>query len=265
MTAMRDIQSGPPELPIAVDRVGIKNFRLPLIVRDRAKGRQHTVAEVELSVDLPARFKGTHMSRFVEALTGFDGELDLVSFKNLLLDVRARLEAQNAHLTLQFPYFLAKASPKSGATALMDYACQVAGEFEGDKFRQTLGVDVPVMTVCPCSLAIADQGAHSQRAVVSIRCRFSGFVWLEELIDIAEAAGSSPVFALLKREDEKHVTEQAFDNPTFVEDVARRVASALTAHPRITWFRVEVESFESIHNHSAFADIEGRKPRDHGQ
>jgi GTP cyclohydrolase I len=256
---MRDIQSGPPDVAIAVDRVGIKNFRLPLSVRDRAsRGRQHTVAEVELSVDLPARFKGTHMSRFVEALSGFTGELDLVSFRALLSDVRARLEAENAHMTLTFPYFLAKPSPSSGAASLMDYVCQVSGEFEGEKFRQTLGVEVPVMTVCPCSLAISDQGAHSQRAVVSIRCRFSGFVWLEELIEMAEAAGSSPVYALLKREDEKHVTEQAFANPTFVEDVARRVASALAAHPKVTWYRVEVESFESIHNHSAFAGIEGR-------
>jgi GTP cyclohydrolase I len=258
---MRDIQSGPPDVAIAVDRVGIKNFRLPLTVRDRVRGRQHTVADVELSVDLPARFKGTHMSRFVEALSGFTGELDLVSFRALLSDVRARLEAENAHLTLRFPYFLAKASPASGATSLMDYACQVSGEFEGGKFRQTLGVEVPVMTVCPCSLAIAEQGAHSQRAMVSIRCRFSGFVWLEELIEIAESGGSSPVYALLKREDEKHVTEQAFDNPTFVEDVARRVASTLTDHPKVTWFRVEVESFESIHNHSAFAGIERRIER----
>jgi GTP cyclohydrolase I len=258
---MRDIQSGPPDVALAVDRVGIKNFRLPLTVRDRVLGRQHTVADVELSVDLPARFKGTHMSRFVEALSGFTGELDLVSFKTLLADVRARLEAENAHLTLRFPYFLSKSSPASGATALMDYACQVSGEFVGGKFRQTLGVDVPVMTVCPCSLAISDQGAHSQRAVVSIRCRFSGFVWLEELVEIAEGAGSSPVYALLKREDEKYVTEQAFANPTFVEDVARRVASALHEHPKVTWFRVEVESFESIHNHSAFAGIEGRNDR----
>jgi len=261
---MRDIQSGPPEVPIAVDRVGIKNFRLPLIVRDRARGRQHTVADVELSVDLPARFKGTHMSRFVEALSGFTGELDLISFKTLLSDVRTRLEAENAHLTLRFPYFLAKASPASGATALMDYACQVSGEFVGDKFRQTLVVEVPVMTVCPCSLAISDQGAHSQRAIVTIHCRFSGFLWLEELIDIAEGAGSSPVYALLKREDEKHVTEQAFANPTFVEDVARRVASALSEHPKVHWFRVDVESFESIHNHSAFAGIEGKNERPAG-
>lgn len=259
---MRDIQSGPAEVPIAVDRVGIKNFRLPLTVLDRTNGRQHTVADVELSVDLPAKFKGTHMSRFVEALTGFTGKLDLDSFRSLLADVRSRLEAQNAHLTLRFPYFLAKPSPISGATALMDYSCMVSGEFEGDTFRQTLGVEVPVMTVCPCSLAISDQGAHSQRALVSILCRFTGMLWLEELIGIAEQAGSSPVYALLKREDEKQVTEQAFDNPTFVEDVARRAANALSVHPKVTWFRVEVESFESIHNHSAFADIESPPHRE---
>lgn len=259
--AMQDVQSGRPEVPIDLDRVGIKNFRLPLTVRDRARGRQHTVADVELSVDLPARFKGTHMSRFVEALSGFTGELDLVSFRALLDDVRDRLEAQNAHLTLNFPYFLSKSSPASGASALMDYACRVSGEFAGAKFRQTLSVAVPVMTVCPCSLAISDQGAHSQRAVVTIHCRFSGFVWLEELIELAEAAGSSPVYALLKREDEKFVTEQAFANPTFVEDVARQVARSLREHPKVTWFRVEVESFESIHNHSAFAGIEGRNVR----
>ena len=147
----------------------------------------------------------------------------------------------------------------------MDYACRLSGEFVGEKFRQTLTVSVPVMTVCPCSLAISDQGAHSQRAVVTLTCRFSGFVWLEELIEIAEAAGSSPVYALLKREDEKYVTEQAFDKPTFVEDVARHAANALSAHPLVTWFRVEVESFESIHNHSAFAGIEGRPDRRTGQ
>lgn len=261
---MRDIQSGPSEVPIAVDRVGIKDFQLPLTVLDRVNGRQHTVADVELSVDLPAAFKGTHMSRFVEALTGFTGKLDLDTFRNLLADVRSRLDAENAHLTLRFPYFQTKASPVSGATALMDYACQVSGEFVGDTFSQTLGVKVPVMTVCPCSLAISDQGAHSQRAIVSILCRFTGMLWLEELISIAESAGSSPVYALLKREDEKQVTEQAFDNPTFVEDVARRVANALSVHPKVTWFRVEVKSLESIHNHSAFADIESKPPEGNG-
>ncbi len=256
---MKDVQNDPAGTPIAIDRVGVKNIRLPIKVRDRGKGRQDTVADVELSVDLPARFKGTHMSRFVEALTSWKGELDYAGFKELVEDVRQRLFAENAHLTFRFPYFIRKASPASGAEAIMDYRCSVCGVLEDGVFRQTLGANVPVMTVCPCSLAISDQGAHSQRAEVRILCRASGFVWLEELIEVAEKAGSSPVYALLKREDEKQVTEQAFDNPAFVEDVVRAAAQALMEDPRIRWFKVEVESFESIHNHSAFASIERRK------
>jgi GTP cyclohydrolase I len=256
---MQDVQSGPAEVPIPLDRVGIRGIKLPLLVRDRERGRQHTVASVELSVDLPADFKGTHMSRFVEALESWAGVLDYGAFKVLLLDLARRLEAGNAHLTFRFPYFAKKAAPVSGATGLLDYECMVSGELSGEAFTLTLGVDVPVMTVCPCSLAISDQGAHSQRAVVRIRCRGRGFVWLEELIEIAEGAASSPVYALLKREDEKFVTEAAFAKPTFVEDVTRAVAKALSGHPRVAWFSVEVESHESIHNHNAFAGIEGRK------
>ncbi|QLA20413.1 GTP cyclohydrolase FolE2 [Desulfolutivibrio sulfoxidireducens] len=256
---MQDVQRGPAEVPIPLDRVGIKGITLPLLVRDRELGRQHTVAEVELSVDLPADFKGTHMSRFVEALESWAGVLDYGAFKVLLVDLKRRLEARNAHLTFRFPYFVRKAAPVSGAMGRMDYECLVSGELVGEAFTLTLGVDVPVMTVCPCSLAISEQGAHSQRAVVRIRCRGEGFVWLEELIGIAERAGSSPVHALLKREDEKFVTEAAFANPVFVEDVARSVAQSLAGHPRVAWYLVEVESHESIHNHSAFAGIEGRK------
>ncbi len=256
---MKDVQNDPAQAPIAIDRVGIKNIRLPIKVRDRGRGGQDTVADVELSVDLPAKFKGTHMSRFVEALNSWKGELDYEGFKELVEDVRERLSAKNAHLTFRFPYFIRKASPVSGAVAVMDYRCSVCGELENGVFRLTLGVNAPVMTVCPCSLAISDQGAHSQRAEVRILCRAAGFVWLEELVEVAERAGSSPVYALLKREDEKRVTEQAFDKPAFVEDVVRAAAQALTDHPRIRWFKVEVESFESIHNHSAFASIERRK------
>lgn len=256
---MQDVQRGPAEVPIPLDRVGIKGIKLPLLVRDREIGRQHTVAEVELSVDLPADFKGTHMSRFVEALESWAGVLDYGAFKFLLLDLKRRLEARNAHLTFRFPYFVSKAAPVSGAAGRMNYDCLVSGELVDDAFTLTLGVEVPVMTVCPCSLAISEQGAHSQRAVVRIRCRGAGFVWLEELIDIAERAASSPVHALLKREDEKYVTEAAFANPVFVEDVARNVAQALAGHPRVSWYLVEVESHESIHNHNAFAGIEGKK------
>ena len=256
---MKDVQSSPSEVSMPIDRVGIKHLRLPLTVKDRAMGRQHTVADIDLNVDLPAHFKGTHMSRFVEVLESFKGELDYHGFKDLVLGVRDRLEAKNANVLVRFPYFLNRVSPVSGAKARMDYACTVEGELTGDKFRMTLGVEVPVMTVCPCSLAISDNGAHSQRTVIKARCRFKGFVWLEELIDMAEGSGSSPVYALLKREDEKHVTEQAFANPCFVEDVARNMAQALDGHERVTWYSVEVLSHESIHNHLAFAGLERNK------
>lgn len=256
---MQDVQSSPADVSIAIDRVGIKSLRMPLTVKDRTRGRQHTVGEVDMAVDLPASFKGTHMSRFVEALESWNGELDYHGLRDLVADVRTRLEAQNAHVAVRFPYFVRQASPSSGAQANMDYACSVQGDLTGERFRMTLGVEVPVMTVCPCSLAISEQGAHSQRTVIRARCRFKGFVWLEELIGMAEAAGSSPVYSLLKREDEKFVTESAFANPRFVEDVVRGVAKALEEHPLVTWYSVDVESFESIHNHCAVAGIERSK------
>lgn len=257
---MQDVQSGPATVAMAIDRVGVKGLRLPLIVRDRARGQQHTVASVDLSVDLPAQFKGTHMSRFVETLENFSEQLDLASFKRLLQDIRQRLSAAQAHASFRFPYFVRRASPASGAMGGLSYDCTLAGETgpDPDGVTLTLGVEVPVMTVCPCSLAISRQGAHSQRTLVRITvraARSSGFVWLEDLIDIAEASGSSPVYSLLKREDEKFVTEAAFDNPAFVEDVVRNAAQRLAAHPKIGWYQVEAESQESIHAHGAFAAI----------
>jgi GTP cyclohydrolase IB len=228
-------------------------------VRDRAQGRQHTVAQVSVSVDLPARFKGTHMSRFLEALTHWSGELDYASFKKLLADIRSRLQACRSRVRFRFPYFLDQQAPVSKSSSRMDFPCFVLGDMDGEEFSLTLGVEVPVMTVCPCSLAISDTGAHSQRAVVRIEARCEGFLWLEELIRIGQESGSSPVYALLKRADEKFVTESAFERPQFVEDVVRNVAQKLLDHDLVTWFRVEVESFESIHNHSAFACIERLK------
>lgn len=253
---MEDVQKQQADIAMPIDRVGVKGLRLPIIVRDRESGIQHTVAEVSLSVDLPAEFKGTHMSRFVEALEHWSGELDYNSFRTLLDDVVVRLQAKSAHVRFVFPFFLRRKSPISGANGMMDYTCRVDGFLKEGKLTFTLGADVPVMTVCPCSKAISDEGAHSQRAEVRIRTRFDGFVWLEDLIEIGEKAGSCQVYSILKREDEKYVTEAAFAKPTFVEDVVRDAANGLTQHPQINWFRVEVESFESIHNHSAFAVIE---------
>lgn len=253
---MEDVQSARAEIPLDIDRVGVKDLKLPLRVSQRGEEVQHTVATVELSVDLPAEFKGTHMSRFVEALENWSERLDYQTFKSLLSDVAQRLSAQRAFVRFSFPFFMDKAAPKSGHKGLVDYDCSVTGEWTKEGLDFTLGVSVPVMTVCPCSKAISDEGAHSQRAMVHICSRFKGFLWLEDLISIGEQAGSVPVYSLLKREDEKYVTEAAFATPRFVEDVVRSAANLLSEHDQVTWFSVEVESFESIHNHSAFARIE---------
>ena len=258
---MQDVQNGPAEVSIPIERVGINNLQLPLIVSDKANGRQHTVAMVDLGVDLPAAFKGTHMSRFVEALENWNEELSYQSFKTLLTDIRSRLDARKAYAHFRFSYFIRKTAPVSGSHGLMGYECSFTGQVEpgpqgNDRFDLRLGVEVPVMTVCPCSKAISREGAHSQRALVRILLRQKGFAWIEEFIDLAEAAGSSPVYPLLKREDEKYVTEYSFARPRFVEDVVRNAAQSLGAHPHVSWFRVEVESLESIHAHNAFAVIE---------
>lgn len=253
---MHDVQKDPADVSISIDRVGVKNLSYPLVVRNQDNGIQHTVAQVDLYVDLPSYFKGTHMSRFVEALQEWEGVLDYHSFRNLLRDVQARLEARRSHLLFRFPFFLDQKAPRTGSPGLMEYQCRFEGALEEGKPNMYLSVEVPVMTVCPCSLAISEQGAHSQRAVIRIKARFEGMLWLEDLIQIAQGASSSPVYAVLKRADEKHVTEQSFANPKFVEDVVRSVAQQLKEHDLIKWFRAEVESFESIHKHNAYACIE---------
>lgn len=255
---MQDVQNNPAGVPLPIDRVGVRDIRLPITVRDREKGIQNTVAEVDLGVDLPAEFKGTHMSRFVEALQHWAGELDYPGMRSLLADITERLNARRAYARFRFPYFISRKAPATGIPAPLSYQCELTGEQQADEGgpRFLLTVTVPVMTVCPCSMAISEEGAHSQRADVRISVRFEGFVWLEELIDIAEASASSPVYTLLKREDEKAVTENAFASPTFVEDVVRNVAKDLRAHEQVTWFSVDVISHESIHNHNAFAGIE---------
>ncbi|MEG2173211.1 MAG: GTP cyclohydrolase FolE2 [Desulfovibrionaceae bacterium] len=253
---MEDVQSGPPRIALCIDKVGVKDLHLPLLVRDRAQGRQHTVATVDMGVELPSSFKGTHMSRFVEALENWGEELDYHSVKTLLEDVKTRLGANRAYVVFRFPYFMRKEAPASGSSGLVWYQCRLTGDMTDSKPEFLLEVDVPVTTVCPCSKAISVEGAHGQRTVVHLAVRMKGFSWLEEFIEIAESGGSAQVYTLLKREDEKFVTEQAFANPTFVEDVVRAVAVRLAEHPQISWFRVEVESFESIHCHNAFACIE---------
>ncbi|MFO7816596.1 MAG: GTP cyclohydrolase FolE2 [Thermodesulfobacteriota bacterium] len=258
---MIDVQNEPSEVPLSIDRVGVKNLKFPLTVQDRFNGRQKTVASTDLSVDLPGSMKGTHMSRLMQALSSWECILNYKNLYGLLKNVCARLHARRAHVKFSFPYFMPRRAPKSGNEFLMDYDCFVAGNLEDEDMQLNIGVSVPVMTVCPCSLAISDEGAHSQRAMVRVQAGFTGFLWLEELIEIAQNSGSSPVYPLLKREDEKFVTESAFSNPTFVEDVVRGVAQRLEEHSLVTWFSAEVESFESIHNHSAYANIKKSKNR----
>ncbi|MDR2573863.1 MAG: GTP cyclohydrolase FolE2 [Desulfovibrio sp.] len=253
---MEDVQNHSPTIALNIDRVGIRGLKLPLLVRDRKEGSQQTVAEVDLGVDLPSVFKGAHMSRFVEALEAWNDEISYQSLRRLLKTVKKRLGAQRAYARFCFPYFMRKPAPVSASSGLVPYECRLTGELDENGQTFLLEVDVPVMTVCPCSKAISREGAHSQRAVVRMSIRMTGFSWLEEFIEIAEKAASSAVYTLLKREDEKFVTERAFANPRFVEDVVRNVAQDFSSHKQVAWFRVEVESMESIHSHNAFASIE---------
>jgi len=255
---MVDIQTERPQHEIPIDSAGIKGLRYPIRVLDRENEYQHTVAEVAMFVDLPKHYRGTHMSRFVEILNKYRGEIAYKELRPILSEMKKSFDARSAHLSMRFPYFISKAAPATGEKALMEYTAFFDASLS-DKFCFELGVCVPITTLCPCSKEISERGAHNQRAVVTIRVRMSEFVWLEELIEFAEQSASAPVFALLKRPDEKFVTELAFDNPRFVEDVVRNIAQKLGDDSRIIYFRVEAESAESIHNHCAYAMLERDK------
>ncbi len=258
---MKDVQSQSDDRNIPIDRVGVKGLRYPITVLDRARRKQHTVASVNMYVNLPHRFRGTHMSRFVEILSEHRDALHIDTIGDILEKMKDRLDAEEAHMEVAFPYFIEKKAPASGTASLMEYGCTYVGTLGRDR-DFILGVSVPVTTVCPCSKEISDRGAHNQRSVVTIHARFRKFIWIEELVETAEAAASCPIWPLLKRSDEKAVTERGYDHPRFVEDVVREVALRLDKDPRITWYRVESENMESIHNHNAYASIE-RKPPAH--
>ncbi|MCK5145788.1 GTP cyclohydrolase I FolE2 [bacterium] len=252
---MIDVQNQPDTRNLPINRVGVKDLRYPITVTDRANDVQQTVASINMYVSLPRHFRGTHMSRFIEILNEKHQTLHIDGIADLLKTMKQRLEAHEAHMDVSFPYFIEKTAPISGAKSLMEYKCSYSGILS-DTLDFILRVDVPVTSLCPCSKELSDRGAHNQRSIVSIAIRSSDFVWIEELVEIAEAAASSPVYSLLKRSDEKAVTEAAYDNPRFVEDLVREVAAKLNADSRITWYKVESENFESIHNHSAYAAIE---------
>jgi len=254
---MKDVQGQRDERNISIDRVGIKNINYPITLRDKSKEIQHTTASVNLYVDLPREFKGTHMSRFVEVLTRHHSEIDIRNISNILDEIKTYLKAKTAHLELSFPYFIKKAAPVSGLVALLDYNCAIEAISNGSsKMKSTITVQVPVTTLCPCSKEISERGAHNQRSIVTLKVRVNKFIWLEELIEVVEQSASCELYPLLKREDEKYVTERAYDNPTFVEDVVRTITQKLQDDLRIDWFSVESENQESIHNHNAYAQIE---------
>ena len=252
-----DVQGSEDRRRLAIDKVGIKAIRHPVKVAERAGGVQHTVALFNMYVALPHQFKGTHMSRFVDILNAHEREISVPSFKQMLAEMVVRLEAQAGHVEMNFPYFINKAAPVSRVESLIDYDVSFIGDIKDGETSLTLKVVVPVTSLCPCSKQISDYGAHNQRSHVTIWARSQSFVWIEELVEIAERNASSELYGLLKRPDEKFVTERAYDNPKFVEDLVRDVAASLNADARIEWYRVESENFESIHNHSAYAMIEG--------
>ncbi len=254
-----DVQSKADTRHIAIDKVGIKDIRHPVRVKDRSQGEQHTIAHFNMYVELPHNFKGTHMSRFVEILNSHDPEISVESFKDMLTEMSERLEARTGHIEMSFPYFINKSAPVSRVQSLLDYQVTFIGEIRDGAHVMTIKVIVPVTSLCPCSKEISQYGAHNQRSHVTVTVRTNTFVWVEDLIDVVEKQASSELYGLLKRPDEKFVTERAYENPKFVEDMVRDVAAQLNADPRVDAYTVESENFESIHNHSAYAMIERDK------
>ncbi|MFQ5993700.1 MAG: GTP cyclohydrolase FolE2 [Acidiferrobacterales bacterium] len=257
-----DVQSTPDTRKIPVDKVGIRHISHPIRVKDRSQGEQHTIAQFNMYVELPHSFKGTHMSRFVEILNNYEPEISVESFRDMLSEMVKLLDADTGHIEMSFPYFVTKSAPVSGVKSLMDYHVTMIGEFKNRKHTMILKVVVPVTSLCPCSKEISQYGAHNQRSHVTVSVETTKFVWIEDLIEVVENQASCQVYGLLKRPDEKYVTEHAYDNPKFVEDMVRDVASALNEDDRIEAYVVESENFESIHNHSAYAMVhqDKRKP-----
>ena len=261
---LKDTQNEPDHRQIAIDRVGVKNLRFPIQIRDKAhcsepderSRTQNTVATVALTVDLPHHYKGTHMSRFVEVLNEHGAVLHVDNIKAIAEKLMARLHSESAHVQFEFPFFLAKKAPVTGAVGLMDYGVRFDATISKAGYEFLLTVMVPVTTLCPCSKAISAAGAHNQRGQVTLSVKSVRPIWIEELIQIVESCASCELYSLLKRPDEKLVTERAYANPVFVEDLVRNIASHANCDPNILWYRVEAENFESIHNHNAYALVE---------
>ncbi|MCH8104484.1 MAG: GTP cyclohydrolase I FolE2 [Proteobacteria bacterium] len=256
VSTIPDVQGRADTRQLAINKVGIKDIRHPIIVKDRSDGVQHTIAQFDMYVFLPHQFKGTHMSRFVQILNDHEKEITVNSFKEMLKQMVEMLEADSGNIEMRFPYFVNKKAPISGVESLLDYDVTLIGEINKGVTSTRIKILVPVTSLCPCSKSISDYGAHNQRSHVTINVKTEGFIWIEEIIDIVEKQASCQLYGLLKRPDEKYVTEQAYDNPKFVEDMVRDIAGELNKDERIRQYILESENFESIHNHSAYAMIE---------
>lgn len=256
VSTIPDVQGRADTRQLAINKVGIKDIRHPIIVKDRSDGVQHTIAQFDMYVFLPHQFKGTHMSRFVQILNDHEKEITVNSFKEMLKQMVDMLEADSGNIEMRFPYFVNKKAPISGVESLLDYDVTLIGEINNGVTSTRIKILVPVTSLCPCSKSISDYGAHNQRSHVTVNAKTEGFIWIEEIIDLVEKQASCQLYGLLKRPDEKYVTEQAYDNPKFVEDMVRDIAGELNKDERIRQYVLESENFESIHNHSAYAMIE---------
>ena len=253
---MHDKQSERDHRELPIDKVGVRGLRFPIQVRDKAHTLQNTIATIGMYVDLPKEFKGTHMSRFIEVLNAHGSVVHVENITDILYAMQEKLKSSTAHLEMEFPFFLVKKAPVSGQESVMDYTARFDATACGKEIDFVLTVQAGVTTLCPCSKAISKYGAHNQRSTVTVQLRSRKAIWIEEVIAVVENSASSELFALLKRQDEKAVTERAYENPVFVEDLVRNVALRLNAHPDVTWYKVEAENYESIHNHNAYACIE---------
>ncbi len=251
-----DKQSERDHRELRIDKVGVRDLRFPIQVRDKAHSVQNTVAIIGMFVDLPKEFKGTHMSRFIEVLNAHGSVIHVENINEILRAMQNKFHAATSHLEIEFPYFMVKKAPVSGGEGVMDYMARFDATACGPDIDFILTVKANVTTLCPCSKAIAKYGAHNQRGRVTVAIRMKKSVWIEDLIAMIEGSASSELYALLKRQDEKAVTERAYENPVFVEDLVRNVALKLNADVRVGWYKVEAENFESIHNHNAYACIE---------
>ncbi|MBR1404043.1 MAG: GTP cyclohydrolase I FolE2 [Treponema sp.] len=252
---MIDIQSTPDTRAVPLQKVGVKNVRYPVQVLDKNHKTQSTTANINLFVNLPHNFKGTHMSRFIEVFHKHHNDISMNNFLEMLEEIRAKLQAERAFGRITFPYFIEKAAPVSGSAGLMEYQCSYEGEATTSNSKFFISIKVPIATLCPCSKAISEYGAHNQRGFVKVKVLYSKFFWIEDVISMIENCASTPLYSVLKRQDEKFVTEHAYDNPRFVEDVVREVYLGLKKMD-FKWFTVEAETEESIHFHNAYACAE---------